>query len=58
MKSITIKIETVNAAFDDNKEAVIADILNDIVLSLKDGGYLPSSLYDYNGNKVGTITTR
>jgi hypothetical protein len=48
-----IKIETGNAAFeDDNKEYEIARILREAADKIE-GGQTTGNLYDINGNRVG-----
>lgn len=58
--TITIKLKTGNAAFgeygDKYSEAhrIVADWLNNRIDPLRQHG--SQSLYDYNGNKIGSIT--
>jgi hypothetical protein len=56
--TITIKIDTGNAAFSDgNQEAEVIRILSEWVNRIPRGGY-DCNLYDYNGNRVGVATVR
>ncbi len=55
--TITIKIRTANAAFEDNKDAEVGRILRDWI----DGFNLYPTitpLHDYNGNTVGSVTVK
>ena len=54
MKSITITINTENAAFEPAPEMEVSRILMELSVELGNG-HLPESLRDYNGNKVGTV---
>jgi hypothetical protein len=54
MKSITIKINTVNAAFEGDPEAEVARILKDAANKIARGN-TDFNLLDLNGNKVGTV---
>ena len=49
--TITIKIRTGNAAFEDDKDAEIRRILCEWIA---DGAHA-RPLYDYNGNRVGSV---
>ena len=51
--TITIKIDTGNAAFDENKIAEVERIIREWL----DGGgvYAQPKLYDVNGNHVGSV---
>ena len=55
MESLTITIETTNAAFADDLNAEVARILHDLADRVA-GGMWPESLNDINGNRVGSIT--
>lgn len=56
-KDVTLTINTGNAAFDDgNREAEVARILREAADKIE-AGYEDFTLRDYNGNKVGTVTT-
>lgn len=56
-KDVTLTIDTGNAAFDDgNREAEVARILREAADKIE-AGYEDFTLRDYNGNKVGTVTT-
>lgn len=62
MKSITITINTENAAFDPDPAREIVRILIALTYKLQDGDYhwdgeefTFDPLYDLNGNKVGTV---
>jgi hypothetical protein len=54
---ITIKIDTKNAAFDENKYIEVARILNELSKQLEEeyGGGYPIWLFDINGNRVGEL---
>ena len=56
---ITITINTDNAAFQDNESFEVIRILQRLVDSIRDGGYIQPSytLRDLNGNTVGTLET-
>ena len=56
MKEITIRIETENAAFEDQEYEEVSRILQEII----DSNYLLKTkdkrkLYDINGNPVGEL---
>ena len=56
MEEITIRIETVNAAFEDQEYEEVSRILQDLI----DSNYLLKTkdkrkLYDINGNPVGEL---
>lgn len=54
---IRIQLDTGNAAFSDgNRDAEVARILREAADRIENGGD-DFSLYDYNGNKVGSVTT-
>lgn len=56
-KDVNITIDTGNAAFDDgNREAEVARILREAADKIE-AGYEDFGLYDFNGNKVGNVTT-
>ncbi len=56
MDSIEIRIETRNAAFDeDHAESEVARILRYLARRLQDG-VRPTKLMDYYGNHVGDVT--
>ena len=59
MKSITIKINTENAAFEglDDGLTEVARILKEIAGKLENGS-TPDKLRDLNGNTVGTVTIK
>lgn len=54
MDHISIKIKTVNAAFDGDEARETARILRELADKLEQGRE-PDSLLDNNGNKVGTV---
>ena len=57
MESITITIETGDAAFDDEPATEIARILHKLADEFEQYGRSQfSKLYDFNGNAVGTVT--
>lgn len=58
MASITIKIDTDNAAFDDGMRGhEVARILHKLADEYDDlGGLHRPFLHDINGNTVGTVT--
>jgi len=49
--TITIRIDTANAAFDDSNIEEVSRIIKDWL----DSNMRFTSLYDINGNKVGTV---
>ena len=55
--TITITIDTDNAAFEDNEGAETARILRQLAdqIEARPGCY-GYNLHDFNGNKVGTCT--
>jgi hypothetical protein len=55
--TITIKINTDNAAFED-KDAEVARIMAQVCREFYSYGPQPSRLRDSNGNTVGSITVR
>lgn len=56
MKSITITINTENAAFESKPEMEVAQILRRLVTKLEIGySATNDTLRDFNGNKVGTV---
>jgi hypothetical protein len=56
MKRVTIKIETINAAFDDMPLLEVARILRIIADDMDMGGRPPAALHDLNGNACGSVT--
>lgn len=51
---LVIKINTENQAFEHDRDAELARILNNIAWKLEYGdGIFDLPLYDYNGNRVG-----
>ena len=54
MESITIHINTKNAAFDPHPEDEVMNILEDLVYKIARGD-IPKHLIDGNGNTVGTV---
>jgi hypothetical protein len=54
LSTITIQINTDNAAFDDNPSE-LSDILESIATAYRENGYFSDYVYDSNGNKVGQI---
>jgi len=54
IKSVTIKINTTNAAFADGFECEVAGILRNLARKLEDDA-TPEQLYDANGNPVGSV---
>ena len=63
--TITIKINTDNAAFGDNeglqlnadRDAEVSRILREWAARIPEDGY-GATLHDHNGNTVGTVTVR
>jgi len=55
MERITIEIETVNAAFDDEPASEIARILRDLAEQFESFGLPHSKLRDVNGNVCGRV---
>lgn len=55
MERITIEIETVNAAFDDEPASEIARILRQLADRFEQCGLPLSKLYDVNGNACGRV---
>ena len=55
--TITIKIHTDNAAFED-REAEIARILARVCREFYGFGSTPTPLRDSNGNTVGSVTVK
>ena len=53
--TITIKLKTENAAFQDDKRAEVFRILAEWIANGQRGIWA-SKLYDHNGNQVGTAT--
>jgi len=49
---LTIKIETDNQAFDDDREAEIQRLLEDIIFKIANN-YTDEKIHDVNGNTVG-----
>lgn len=59
MESITITIETGNAAFDECPATEIARILRDLATRLEENGDpFWTNLYDANGNNCGRVEIR
>ncbi len=54
--TVSIKIDTGNAAFTDNEGAEVARILRRYAEHIDGGGPYESALMDYNGNRVGKVT--
>ena len=50
--TITIRLKTDNAAFEDDKAEEVQRILKDWLSA----GFRPANLYDANGNRVGSVT--
>jgi hypothetical protein len=57
MKKITIKIDTKNAAFEENPGVEVARILHELAIkfSNRSPDCIPEFVLDINGNKVGTV---
>ena len=53
----TLRIKSDNAAFEEEPITELARILRELADDLE-GGNFPSSVRDYNGNKVGTVTLK
>ena len=59
--TITIEIETSNAAFDDHESGETARILRNIARTLSEAGphifghSEPRALFDINGNTIGRV---
>jgi len=56
MSSLTIRIETNNAAFADNLEAEVARILRKFCDEIEAGQLQYNRFIDQNGNEVGAAT--
>ena len=57
MKTVTITIETENAAFaDDNAETEIICILHRLNERISKHGVECCPLFDHNGNRVGNVS--
>ena len=54
LSTVTIQINTDNAAFEDNPTE-LSDILESIATCYRESGYFADYVYDSNGNKVGQI---
>ena len=55
--TITIRLKTDNAAFEDDRGAEVARIVLEAVVPMLEHGELGKSLlYDANGNTVGSVT--
>lgn len=56
--TITIRITTGNAAFEDGDTNETIRILRDVIERISEGGvvYAKGDLRDINGNTVGTVT--
>ena len=54
--TITIRLKTDNAAFEDDRDAEVERILRKYLLH--GGGFCPGSInvLDANGNRVGSVT--
>ncbi len=55
---IKIEIETGNAAFEDDLEGELTRVIDqasDKVLALVEAGNHSTSLFDINGNRVGSV---
>ena len=52
---VTIKIKTVNGAFEDGKGREVARILRKLADDVEDCEAYQWSLFDLNGNKVGEV---
>jgi hypothetical protein len=57
MSTVTIQINTDNAAFEDNPTE-LSDILESVATYYKENGYFADYVYDSNGNKVGEINVK
>jgi len=55
MPKIIIKIDTGNAAFEDNPEYEVSRILQGVAESFMADGLRYLTLHDYNGNNVGQV---
>lgn len=55
MKTATIKIEMDNAAFEGDGRDELARVLRSLAQDIESGSRDKASLYDINGNKVGTF---
>ena len=53
--TITIRLKTDNAAFEDDQDAEIARILAEYLLTVGRFGFDSRKLRDINGNIVGTV---
>jgi hypothetical protein len=56
--TITIKLRTDNAAFEDNPGEVLRIVQDWLDKSARYGTLEGANLRDYNGNTVGTVTVR
>lgn len=56
-KKFTLKIDTQNAAFDDDAELEVARLLRSIANRLEAGNY-DGRIKDYNGNDVGSFNLK
>lgn len=54
MKTLTLTINCEDAAISDNPNEEIAWLLRNTAEAIE-GGYVPSGLYDSNGNRVGEV---
>lgn len=54
-KTILIQIHTENAAFDEVPEVEMSRILRTLAEKIEKDGVTPQNLYDYNGNRVGSV---
>jgi hypothetical protein len=54
MKSISIRIETVNSAFEPEWEFEVVRILDELSVALEHGK-TPERIFDLMGNKVCTV---
>lgn len=53
---VKIEIKCDNAAFEDAPEHEVARILREAAQRIEGGGLSCFPLFDYNGNKVGSVT--
>ena len=56
-KKFTLKIDTQNAALDDDAELEVARLLRSIANRLEAGNY-DGRIKDYNGNDVGSFNLK
>ena len=55
IERINITLNTTNDAFDDDQGCEAARILRALADDIEGGFCITSSLYDYNGNAVGSV---